>query len=83
MRGKIIRHIGKKNFGFAACTDLRERFFHAGDVNPEGKQFHEMEVGDIIEFDPVQVERDGKMLDRAVNVIWVQRNGQLEQTASA
>jgi len=81
VKGKIIRHIGKKNFGFLACEDQKERFFHAGDVNDDSKLFHDMEVNDVVEFDPIRIDRMVagaiKTLDRAVNVMWVERNGQL------
>ena len=76
MRGKIVRHIGRKNIAFVACEDLVERFFHAGMVNQGNSvTFHEMEVGDTVEGEPIVVKHEGEDKDRLSDVRLIAKAG--------
>ncbi len=76
MVGTITQHMGRKNIGFIAGDDRTEYFLHAGLVSPHSPAaFHEMEVGDRIEFNPVRVLIKGHMRDRAANAVLVAKAG--------
>lgn len=78
MRGKITLHVGKKNFGFIACADKVERFFHAGQVCETSTPFHDLEVGDTVDLEPIVVTIKGEQKDRAVNVKLIAKAGDHE-----
>ena len=79
MRGKIVRHIRNKNFAFIACEDQLERFFHAGMVNEQSTPFHDLEVGDTVDFEPIIVQVKGEPKERAADVRLFSKHGDLER----
>jgi CspA family cold shock protein len=65
MRGKVIRVMGEKGFGFIRGEDGTDRFFHrSGLQQTAGLSWEQIEVGAACVFEPI----DGPKGPRAIGV---------------
>lgn len=65
MRGKIVRLVREKGFGFIKASDTGlEHFFHRSGLQQTTKRFDELVEGQRVEF----TETDGQKGPRAIEV---------------
>ena len=68
----------RKFFGFLKDEEGGDRFFYGGAVSPLSVAFEELEVGDIVTFEPITAD-DGRL--RAVTVALFAKDGDREMSA--
>lgn len=53
MKGKIVRIIADKGFGFIRGEDGIERFFHRSGVQQTSRPMEDLRVGETVQFTPL------------------------------
>ena len=56
IKGKIIRVVEARGFGFIEGDDKIDYFFHLKHVSKFSRPFRHFKAGDIVEFNPTQTE---------------------------